>query len=117
MSDKKRNTFFHLIFYSCDKNKQGKKFYFFFIKQIVIVFLKKKGKKCFFPQKIIFFFDISTFSHAGRREKRLFLRQKKSTIFFHARISSSGKEQVSDFSAMRVRVEGVGSPRVARGEK
>jgi hypothetical protein len=42
--------------------------------------------------------------------KRLFLRQKKSTTFFHARISRSGKWRVSDFSATRVRVEGVGSP-------
>jgi hypothetical protein len=42
------------------------------------------------------------------REKRLFLRQKKSTTFFHARISRSGKGRVSDFSATRVRVEGVG---------
>jgi hypothetical protein len=38
---------------------------------------------------------------------------KKSTIFFHARISHSGKGRVSDFSATRGRVEGVGSPRVA----
>jgi hypothetical protein len=45
--------------------------------------------------------------------ERLFLRQKKSTIFFHARISRSGKWRVSDFFATRVRVEGVGSPRVA----
>jgi hypothetical protein len=43
----------------------------------------------------------------------LFLRQKKSTTFFHARISRSGKGQVGDFSATRVRVESVGSPRVA----
>jgi hypothetical protein len=47
-----------------------------------------------------------------RPEEILFLRQKKSTTFFHARISSSGKGRVSDFSATRVRVEGVGSPRV-----
>jgi hypothetical protein len=40
--------------------------------------------------------------------KRLFLRQKKSTTFFHAQISRSGKGRVSDFSATRVRVEGVG---------
>jgi hypothetical protein len=38
---------------------------------------------------------------------------KKSTTFFHARISRSGKGRVSNFSATRVRVEGVGSPRVA----
>jgi hypothetical protein len=44
---------------------------------------------------------------------RLFLRQKKSTTFFHAGISRSGKVRVSDFSATRVRLEGVGSPRVA----
>jgi hypothetical protein len=37
---------------------------------------------------------------------------KKSTTFFHARISRSGKGRVSDFSATRVRVEGVGSPEV-----
>jgi hypothetical protein len=41
MSDKKRNTFFHLILYSRDKNTQKKpgekKFNFFFIEQIVIV--------------------------------------------------------------------------------
>jgi hypothetical protein len=33
---------------------------------------------------------------------------KKITTFFHARISRSGKGGVSDFSATRVRVEGVG---------
>jgi hypothetical protein len=49
-----------------------------------------------------------TFFYASRREKRLFFRQKKSTTFFHARISGSGKGRVSDFSATRVRVEGVG---------
>jgi hypothetical protein len=38
---------------------------------------------------------------------------KKKYDFFHARISRSGKGRVSDFSATRVRVEGVGSPRVA----
>jgi hypothetical protein len=35
----------------------------------------------------------------GPWEERLFLRQKKSTIFFHARISRSGTGRVSDFSA------------------
>jgi hypothetical protein len=43
------------------------------------------------------------------REKRL-SSTKKSKTFFHARISRSGKGRVSDFSATRVRVEGVGSP-------
>jgi hypothetical protein len=46
-------------------------------------------------------------------EERLFLRKKKSTTFFQARISRSGEGRVSDFSATRVRVEGVGPPRVA----
>jgi hypothetical protein len=36
--------------------------------------------------------------------ERLFLLQKKSATFFHARISRSGKGRVSDFSATRVRV-------------
>jgi hypothetical protein len=39
--------------------------------------------------------------------------KKKSTIFFHIRISRSGKGRVSDFSATRVRVDGMGSPRVS----
>jgi hypothetical protein len=38
---------------------------------------------------------------------------KRSTTFFHAQISRSGKERVSDFSNTRVMVEGVGLPRVA----
>jgi hypothetical protein len=46
----------------------------------------------------------------GCPKERLFLRQKKSKTFFHARISRSGKGRVSDFSATWVRVEGVGSP-------
>jgi hypothetical protein len=45
--------------------------------------------------------------------KDYFSDKKKSTTFFHARISRSVTGQVSDFSATRVRVEGVGSPRVA----
>jgi hypothetical protein len=47
----------------------------------------------------------------GAKKKDYFF-DKKSTTFFHARISRSGKGRVSDFSATRVRVEGVGSPRV-----
>jgi hypothetical protein len=39
--------------------------------------------------------------------------KKKVQLFFDARISRSGKGRVSDFSATRVRVEGVGSPRVS----
>jgi hypothetical protein len=45
-----------------------------------------------------------------RWKRKLFFA--KST-FFHAWISCSGKGRVSDFSATRVREEGVGSPRVA----
>jgi hypothetical protein len=48
--------------------------------------------------------------YEGKGDKRLFLQQQKSTTFFHARISRSGKGRVSNFSATRVRVEGVGSP-------
>jgi hypothetical protein len=48
----------------------------------------------------------------GELEGKTISLTKKSTTFFHARISRSGKGRVSDFSATRVRVEGVGSPQV-----
>jgi hypothetical protein len=48
------------------------------------------------------------------QQKRLFLRQKKSTTFFHARISRSGKGRVSDFSATR---EGGGRGLTPSGRK
>jgi hypothetical protein len=46
-------------------------------------------------------------------EKDYFFDKKKSKTVFHARISRSGKGRVSDFSATRVRVEGLASPQVA----
>jgi hypothetical protein len=48
-----------------------------------------------------------------KHSKQTISSTKKSATFFHARISRSGKGRVSDFSATRVRVEGVGLPRVA----
>jgi hypothetical protein len=45
--------------------------------------------------------------------KKDYFFDKKKVIFFPSRISHSGKGRVSDFSARRVRLEGVGSPQVA----
>jgi hypothetical protein len=56
----------------------------------------------------IFLATVSLLLDIGRAAGKT-ISSKKNT-FFHARISRSGKGRVSDFSATRVRVEGVGSP-------
>jgi hypothetical protein len=48
--------------------------------------------------------------YVGKCAEKTISSTKKKKPFFHTRISRSGKGRVSDFSATRVRVEGVGSP-------
>jgi hypothetical protein len=60
---------------------------------------------------------ICTHCFSADKEKDYFFDKKKVLLLFHARISRSGKGRVTDFSATRVRVEGVGSPRVEKGSR